>query len=108
MTVSKTLFENQLPLVCGVSYNSYLIVDEKVALIDTADVRVFEVYLKKIRAVLGDRKIDYLIVNHMGARPFQVYIPYPPVLSRNYHLWQCQDIWHDRGILWRYGATKWR
>lgn len=61
----KTLFENQLPLVCGVSYNSYLIVDEKVALIDTADSSCFEVYLKKIRAVLGDRKIDYLIVNHM-------------------------------------------
>jgi flavorubredoxin len=62
---TKTLFENQLPLVCGVSYNSYLIVDEKVALIDTADSSCFEVYLKKIRAVLGDRKIDYLIVNHM-------------------------------------------
>ena len=39
--------------------------DEKVALIDTADSSCFEVYLKKIRAVLGDRKIDYLIVNHM-------------------------------------------
>jgi flavorubredoxin len=61
----KSLFENQLPLPYGVSYNSYLIKDEKVALIDTVDVCYFEIYIKKIQAVLGDRKIDYLIINHM-------------------------------------------
>lgn len=63
---SKALFENLWPLPYGVSYNSYLIADdEMVALVDTVDVAFFEVYLKKIRAVIGDRKINYLIINHM-------------------------------------------
>ena len=62
---NKTLFENLWPLPYGVSYNSYLIDDEKVALVDTVDVCFFELYLKKIRSVIGDRPIDYLIVNHM-------------------------------------------
>jgi flavorubredoxin len=61
----KSLFENQLPLPYGVSYNSYLVKDEKIALIDTVDVSYFEIYKKKIQAVLGDRKIDYLVINHM-------------------------------------------
>ncbi|MDR1730398.1 MAG: FprA family A-type flavoprotein [Prevotellaceae bacterium] len=59
------LFESQLPLPYGVSYNSYIIMDEKIALIDTVDVCFFESYSKKIEAAIGDRKIDYLIVNHM-------------------------------------------
>lgn len=63
---NKTLFENLWPLPYGVSYNSYLIAyDDAVVLVDTVDVAFFEVYLKKIRAVIGDRKIDYLIINHM-------------------------------------------
>ncbi|GHT80092.1 flavodoxin [Bacteroidia bacterium] len=61
----KTLFENQLPLPYGVSYNSYLVRDEKVALIDTVDVCYFDVFLKKIESVLGNRPIDYLVINHM-------------------------------------------
>ena len=62
---TKHLFEGLWPLPYGVSYNSYLIDDEKVALIDTVDVNFFEVYLDNIRRVIGDRSIDYLIVNHM-------------------------------------------
>ena len=63
---NKHLFENLWPLPYGVSYNSYLIADEeKVVLVDTVDVCYFELYLKKIRNVIGDRKIDYLIINHM-------------------------------------------
>ncbi len=63
---NKILFENLWPLPYGVSYNSYLIADDDaVVLVDTVDVAFFEVYLKKIRAVIGDRKIDYLIINHM-------------------------------------------
>ena len=63
---NKALFENLWPLPYGVSYNSYLIADdEMVALVDTVDVCFFEVYLKKIRSIIGDRKIDYLIINHM-------------------------------------------
>ena len=61
----KHLFENLWPLPNGVSYNSYLIDDEKIALVDTVDVCYFEVFLRKIKSVIGDRPIDYLIINHM-------------------------------------------
>ena len=63
---TKALFENLWPLPYGVPYNSYLIADDDmVALVDTVDVAFFEVYIKKIRSVIGDRKINYLIINHM-------------------------------------------
>ena len=61
----KPLFENYLPLPEGVAYNSYLIVDEKVAIIDTVDISYSEVYFAKIDAILKDRPVDYLIVNHV-------------------------------------------
>lgn len=62
---NKSLFEGLWPLPNGVSYNSYLIDDEKVCLIDTVEVDFFTQYLENIRGVLGDRPIDYLVVNHM-------------------------------------------
>lgn len=62
---NKHLFEGMWPLPYGVSYNSYLIDDEMVALIDTVDICYFEVYLRKIRNIIGDRPINYLIINHM-------------------------------------------
>ncbi len=61
----KHLFENMIPLPYGVSYNSYLIVDEKVALVDTIDICFAEQYFKKIEAILGNKQVDYLIINHM-------------------------------------------
>jgi len=61
----KSLFENYLPLPEGITYNSYLIIDEKVALIDTVDISFADVFFAKIDAILKDRPIDYLIINHM-------------------------------------------
>ena len=61
----KHKFENMLPLPYGVSYNSYLITDEKTALIDTVDVCYGEVFIDKIKSQLGDKSVDYLIINHM-------------------------------------------
>ena len=61
----KHLFENYLPLPNGVSYNSYLIVDEKVALVDTVDISFADIYFAKLDAILQGRPINYLIVNHM-------------------------------------------
>lgn len=61
----KSLFENLWPLPYGVSYNSYLIVDEKTALVDTVDVCYSDIFLKKIADALNGRTLDYLIVNHM-------------------------------------------
>ena len=61
----KSLFEGLWPLPNGVSYNSYLIADEKVCLVDTVEVDFFTQYLENIREVIGDRQVDYLVVNHM-------------------------------------------
>lgn len=61
----KVIFEGMWPLPFGVSYNSYLVVDDKVALIDTAEADFSREFLSNIREEIGDRKVDYLIVNHM-------------------------------------------
>ena len=61
----KALFENMWPLPYGVSYNSYLIADEKTVLVDTVDACYADVFLKKIEDALGGRPLDYLVVNHM-------------------------------------------
>lgn len=60
----KHLFENLWPLPYGVSYNSYLITDEKTVLIDTVEIAYVDLFLKKIEEVLNGRTLDYLIVNH--------------------------------------------
>lgn len=62
---NKALFEGLWPLPNGVSYNSYLIVDEKVCLIDTVEVDFFVPFMERIHEVIGDRPIDYLVINHM-------------------------------------------
>lgn len=62
---SKALFESLWPLPQGISYNSYLITDEQVALMDTVEAHFFELYLQKIHKAIGSRIIDYLIINHM-------------------------------------------
>ena len=59
------LFESMWPLPNGVSYNSYIIDDEKVAVVDCVGADFFEEYLQNIRAVIGSRPVDYIIVNHM-------------------------------------------
>ncbi|HJA82403.1 MAG TPA: FprA family A-type flavoprotein [Candidatus Bacteroides intestinavium] len=61
----KHLFEGMWPLPQGVSYNSYLIDDDIVALVDTVDACYFEPFLRKIRRIIGTRPIQYLIINHM-------------------------------------------
>ena len=61
----KVLFEGLWPLPYGVSYNSYLVVDEKVALIDTVEAGFEEEFLENIHQAIGERAIDYLVVNHM-------------------------------------------
>ncbi|MFV0527707.1 MAG: FprA family A-type flavoprotein [Lachnospiraceae bacterium] len=59
------LFENMFPLENGVSYNSFLIQDEKTALIDTVDASVGRQFIENLQALLQDRPLDYLVVNHM-------------------------------------------
>ena len=59
------LFENIMPITKGVSYNSYLIMDDKTVLLDTADASVSRHFIENVQHVLGGRSLDYLIVNHM-------------------------------------------
>lgn len=58
-------FENMFPIPRGVSYNSYVILDEKTALMDTADSSVAERFMENVAAVLDGRSLDYLVVQHM-------------------------------------------
>ena len=75
------LFENIHPIPEGVSYNSYLLMDEKTVLFDTVDWAGCRVFLENIAAVLNGRKLDYLVINHMepdhAASLEEVLIRYP-------------------------------
>ncbi|MGN0204008.1 MAG: FprA family A-type flavoprotein [Coprococcus sp.] len=75
------LFENIHPIPEGVSYNSYLLLDEKTVLFDTVDWAGCRVFLENIAAVLNGRKLDYLVINHMepdhAASLEEVLIRYP-------------------------------
>ena len=59
------LFEGQYVVPNGMAYNSYVILDEKIAVMDTVDARFGQEWLEQIGALLGDRHPDYLIVQHM-------------------------------------------
>ena len=59
------LFENIYPIPRGVSYNSYLLRDDKTVLLDTADVSVQGQFFENVEAALAGRPLDYLVVNHM-------------------------------------------
>lgn len=59
------LFENLFPLKHGVSYNSYVIMDEKITLMDTVDSNVTEQFLENLEYVLEEKTLDYLVVQHM-------------------------------------------
>ncbi len=79
-----SLFENLFPIPEGVSYNSYVIVDEKTALMDTVDSGSSRQFLENVDYALNGRKLDYLVVNHMepdhGASIEEVLRRYPEVV----------------------------
>lgn len=59
------LFENIYPIPRGVSYNSYVLLDEKTVLFDTVDWAVSKQFIENVKAVLNGRDLDYLVINHM-------------------------------------------
>lgn len=75
------LFENIHPIPRGVSYNSYLLLDEKTVLFDTVDWSAGRQFLENIEYVLDGRQLDYLVINHMepdhGASIEEVLLRYP-------------------------------
>lgn len=62
---TKALFENLWPLPKGVSYNSYLLIDEKTAIFDTVDICYSDIFLQKLETALDGKQLDYVIINHM-------------------------------------------
>lgn len=78
------LFEGMYAVPNGMSYNSYVILDEKIAVMDTVDEEFTEAWLQNLKAVLGDKKLDYLIVQHMepdhSANILNLIKVYPDVL----------------------------
>ncbi|MBS1480804.1 MAG: MBL fold metallo-hydrolase [Christensenellaceae bacterium] len=77
------LFENVFPIPRGVSYNAYVLLDEKTVLFDTVDKSVSGVFFESLAHVLAGRKLDYLIVNHMepdhAATMEELVLRYPEV-----------------------------
>lgn len=77
------LFENIHPIPRGVSYNSYLLLDEKTVLFDTVDWSIGRQFLENIEYVLGGRPLDYMVINHMepdhGASIEEVLLRHPEV-----------------------------
>ncbi|KYH29056.1 MULTISPECIES: FprA family A-type flavoprotein [Clostridium] len=75
------LFENIHPIERGVSYNSYLLLDKKTVLFDTVDWSICRQFIENIEGVLGDRSLDYIVINHMepdhAASIEEVIIRYP-------------------------------
>lgn len=59
------LFENAYPIPRGISYNAYLLLDEKTVLLDTVDLSVGELFFENLDHLLQDRKLDYVVVNHV-------------------------------------------
>lgn len=100
---NKAKFEGLWPLPNGVSYNSYLIDDDKVVLIDTVEVDFFVQFIENIREVLGDRKIDYLVIHHMEPDHSGGLALLKEILSRHSSHWQQKDLRHDVWILWHQG-----
>ena len=77
------LFENIHPIPRGVSYNAYLLLDEKTVLFDTVDWSACRQLLENIHSLLGDRPLDYLVINHMepdhGACIEEILLRFPEV-----------------------------
>lgn len=59
------LFENAYPIPKGISYNSYVLLDDKTVLFDTVDRAITDQFIENVEAVLEGRKLDYIVVNHM-------------------------------------------
>lgn len=77
------LFENIHPIPRGVSYNAYLLLDEKTVLFDTVDWSVCRQLLENVEYLLGERPLDYLVINHMepdhGASIEEILLRWPQV-----------------------------
>ena len=76
------LFESQYPVPTGVSYNSYIIRDEKTAILDTVDARATDEWMANVTEALAGEKPAYLVVHHMSRTTAQMWPASPPSTPR--------------------------
>ena len=93
------LFEGQYIVPNGMAYKSYVILDEKIAVMDTVDINFKDEWLSNIAEVLGDKKPDYLIVQTHGTRSLCKHQKLPGCLSGCNRCWECKDIYDDGSVL---------
>ena len=80
------LFEGQYVVPLGMAYNSYVILDEKIAVMDTVDVKFTDEWLGNLKEVLDGRKPDYLIVQHMEPDHSANIMTHGPLAGSHGHL----------------------
>ena len=77
------LFEGQFIIPEGISYNSYVIIDKKIAIMDTVDINFKDEYLANVKKALDGKQPDYLVINHMepdhSASIFELIKNYPNI-----------------------------
>ena len=93
------LFEGQYKVPNGMSYNSYVILDDKIAVMDTVDANFTHEWLDNIQQILDGRTPDYLIVQHMEPECLDKRCKLPQSLSRHYGCFQYESIQHDPEFL---------
>lgn len=108
------LFEGQYKVPNGMAYNSYVILDEKIAVMDTVDANFTHEWLDNLDRILEGRKPDYLIVQHMEPDPRSKCGKLPESLSGNHHRSQRENLHYDPELLrsrpgrTEAGGYKWR
>ena len=93
------LFEGQYKVPNGMSYNSYVILDDKIAVMDTVDANFTHEWLDNIQQILDGRTPDYLIVQHMEPDHAAKRCKFPQNLSEHYCCFQSKSIQHDPEFL---------
>ena len=93
------LFEGQYKVPNGMSYNSYVILDDKIAVMDTVDANFTHEWLDNIQQILDGRTPDYLIVQHMEPDHAANVANFPQNLSEHYCCFQQKSIQHDPEFL---------
>ena len=93
------LFEGQYDVPNGMSYNSYVVLDEKVAVFDTVDAHFKDEWLANLEEAFAGRTPDYLIVQHMEP-DHAANIANFAKISRSKNCWKCKDIPYDETVFW--------
>ena len=93
------LFENQYIVPNGIAYNSYVIMDEKIAIMDMVDAKCADQWFANVAEVLGDRKPDYLIISHLepdhSANLGDVLAKYPDICYNRNRKNKLRRLYHD-------------